>query len=56
MKKTAIAFLAANLLVSSAIYAQTVLKGTVVGQDGKPIPGGFHFLTRRHRNTNWAKW
>lgn len=39
MKKTAIAFLAANLLVSSAIYAQTVLKGTVVGQDGKPIPG-----------------
>ncbi|MFD2905005.1 SusC/RagA family TonB-linked outer membrane protein [Sphingobacterium anhuiense] len=39
MKKTAITFLAANLLVSSAIYAQTVLKGKVVGQDGKPIPG-----------------
>jgi len=39
MKKTAIAFLAANLLVSSAIYAQTLLKGRIVGQDGKPIPG-----------------
>ncbi|WP_400261203.1 SusC/RagA family TonB-linked outer membrane protein [Sphingobacterium sp. SG20118] len=39
MKKTAIAFLAVNLLAGSALYAQTVLKGRVVDQDGKPIPG-----------------
>ncbi len=31
--------LAATVLVSSAVYAQTVLKGKVVDQDGKPIPG-----------------
>ncbi|KKO88773.1 MULTISPECIES: SusC/RagA family TonB-linked outer membrane protein [Sphingobacterium] len=39
MNRKSIAMLAATVLVSSAVYAQTVLKGKVVDQDGKPIPG-----------------
>lgn len=39
MNKKSIALLAMSVLVSSALYAQTVLKGKVVDQDGKPIPG-----------------
>ncbi|UIR54633.1 SusC/RagA family TonB-linked outer membrane protein [Sphingobacterium sp. SRCM116780] len=39
MKKRSVVFLAANLLLSTAIYAQTVLKGRVVDKEGKPIPG-----------------
>lgn len=39
MNKRSIAILASNMLVCSALYAQTALKGKVVGQDGKPIPG-----------------
>jgi TonB-linked SusC/RagA family outer membrane protein len=39
MNRKSIAMLAATFLVSSAVYAQTVLKGKVVDQDGKPIPG-----------------
>jgi len=39
MNRRSIAMLAATVLVSSAVYAQTVLKGKVVDQDGKPIPG-----------------
>ncbi|WP_104380948.1 SusC/RagA family TonB-linked outer membrane protein [Sphingobacterium sp. HMA12] len=39
MNRRSIALLAASVLVSSAVYAQTVLKGKVIDQDGKPIPG-----------------
>lgn len=39
MNRKSIAMLAATVLVSSAVYAQTVLKGKVVDQDGKPISG-----------------
>lgn len=39
MNRKSIAMLAATVLVSSAVYAQTVLKGKVVDQGGKPIPG-----------------
>ncbi len=39
MNRKSIAMLAATVLVSTAVYAQTVLKGKVVDQDGKPIPG-----------------
>ncbi|MGE8428490.1 MAG: SusC/RagA family TonB-linked outer membrane protein [Sphingobacterium sp.] len=39
MNKRSIAILASNILVCSALYAQTALKGKVLDQDGKPIPG-----------------
>jgi len=39
MNKRSIAILASNILVCSALYAQTALKGKIVDQDGKAIPG-----------------
>src|SRR5690606_32201203 len=39
MNKRSIAILASNILVCSALYAQTALKGKILDQDGKPIPG-----------------
>ncbi|ULT24361.1 TonB-dependent receptor plug domain-containing protein [Sphingobacterium sp. E70] len=39
MNKRSIAILASNILVCSALYAQTAVKGKIVDQDGKPIPG-----------------
>jgi len=39
MNRKSILLLAAGILVSSVVYAQTILRGKVVDEEGKPIPG-----------------